>query len=107
MKASGLTIPDSWEFALFDEAIKFVTKNPARYVVKPSGKAQNDKVLSFVGREEDGKDVVAILERYKKGWSSKVKRLQIQKFVSGVEVAVGGYFYCQEVTKSRCFNFLD
>ena len=68
MKAAGLIIPDSWEFGSFEEAIKFVQKTPARYVVKPSGKAQNDKVLSFVGREEDGKDVVAILERYKKGW---------------------------------------
>lgn len=105
MKAAGLTIPDSWEFDSFDEAIKFVTKNPARYVVKPSGKAQNDKVLSFVGREEDGKDVVAILERYKKGWSGKVKKLQVQKFISGIEVAVGGYFNGQEFIMPICINF--
>jgi phosphoribosylamine---glycine ligase len=105
MKAAGLTIPDSWEFDSFEEAIKFVTKNPARYVVKPSGKAQNDKVLSFVGREEDGKDVVAILERYKKGWSGKVKKLQIQKFISGIEVAVGGYFNGQEFVMPICINF--
>src|SRR5882724_2239714 len=37
MKASGLTIPDSWEFDSFEEAIKFVQKNPARYVVKLNG----------------------------------------------------------------------
>src|SRR5258706_2867246 len=105
MKAAGLTIPDSWEFDSFDDAIKFVTKNPARYVVKPSGKAQNDKVLSFVGHEEDGKDVVAILERYKKGWSTKVKRLQVQRFIAGVEVAVGGYFNGQEFNLPVCINF--
>ncbi len=105
MKAAGLTIPDSWEFDSFDEAIKFVEKTPARYVVKPSGKAQNDKVLSFVGREEDGKDVVAILERYKKGWGSKVKTLQVQKFVSGVEVAVGGYFNGVDFIQPICVNF--
>lgn len=105
MKASGLTIPDSWEFASFDEAIKFVEKNPARYVVKPSGKAQNDKVLSFVGREEDGKDVVAILERYQRGWGSKVKSLQVQRYVSGVEVAVGGYFNGQDFAMPVCINF--
>src|SRR5882672_178627 len=105
MKAAGLTIPDSWEFDSFDDAIKFVTKNPARYVVKPSGKAQNDKVLSFVGREEDGKDVVAILERYKMGWSTKVKRLQVQRFISGVEVAVGGYFNGQDFVLPVCINF--
>lgn len=105
MKAAGLTIPDSWEFESFDDAIKFVTKNPARYVVKPSGKAQNDKVLSFVGREEDGKDVLAILERYKKGWGGKVKKLQVQKFISGVEVAVGGYFNGQDFILPVCINF--
>lgn len=105
MKAAGLSIPDSWEFDSFEEAIRFVQKNPARYVVKPSGKAQNDKVLSFVGREEDGKDVVAILERYKKGWSTKVKRLQIQKYISGIEVAVGGYFNGQDFVLPVCVNF--
>jgi phosphoribosylamine--glycine ligase len=47
MKAAGLTIPDSWEFDSFNDALKFVEKNPSRYVVKPSGKAQNDKVLYF------------------------------------------------------------
>src|ERR1700689_3397826 len=105
MKAAGLTIPDSWEFESFDDAIKFVIKNPARYVVKPSGKAQNDKVLSFVGREEDGKDVVAILERYKKGWSTKVKRLQVQRYIAGIEVAVGGYFNGQDFILPVCINF--
>lgn len=105
MKAAGLPIPDSWEFNSFDEAIKFVEAHPDRYVVKPSGKAQNDKVLSYVGREEDGKDVVAILQRYKKGWSNKVRTLQIQKFLTGIEVAVGGYFNGEEFEMPICINF--
>src|SRR6185437_8262762 len=105
MKAAGLTIPDSWEFGCFEDALKFVEKNPARYVVKPSGKAQNDKVLSFVGREEDGKDVLAILQRYQKGWGGKVKTLQVQKFLSGIEVAVGGYFNGQDFILPVCINF--
>jgi len=105
MKAAGLITPDSWEFSSFDEAIKFVEKNPDRYVVKPSGKAQHDKVLSFVGHEEDGKDVVAILERYKKGWASKVHVIQIQKFLTGIEVAVGGYFNGQDFVMPVCINF--
>lgn len=105
MKAAGLIIPDSWEFNSFDEAIKFVEKNPDRYVVKPSGKAQHDKVLSFVGHEEDGKDVVAILQRYKKGWASKVHVIQVQKHLSGIEVAVGGYFNGQDFIMPICINF--
>lgn len=105
MKAAGLTIPDSWEFNSFEDAIKFVQEHPDRYVVKPSGKAQHDKVLSFVGHEEDGKDVVAILERYRKGWSTKVRTLQIQKFLTGIEVAVGGYFNGTEFVQPVCVNF--
>jgi len=49
-------------------------------------------VLSFVGQEEDGLDVISMLEHYKKGWSSKIKVLQLQKFANGVEVAVGAFF---------------
>jgi phosphoribosylamine--glycine ligase len=105
MKAAGLLVPDSWEFNSFEDAMKFVEKNPSRYVVKPSGKAQNDKVLSFVGRDEDGKDVVAILQRYQKGWGSKVRTLQIQKFMTGVEVAVGGYFNGEDFILPICINF--
>ena len=92
MKASGLTTLPRWEFTSFDDAIAFVKENPGRYVVKPSGRAQNEKVLSFVGQEEDGLDVLSMLEHYKKGWASKIKVLQLQKFASGVEVAVGAFF---------------
>ena len=49
MKSVGLDILPSWDFSSFDDAIKFIKDNPGRYVIKPNGKAQNDKVLSFVG----------------------------------------------------------
>src|SRR5262245_23458318 len=92
LKNAGLTTLPCWDFSSFDEAIKFVKANPGRFVVKPNGKAQNEKFLSFVGEEEDGRDLVNILERYKAGWSTKIKSFQIQKFVSGVEVAIGAFF---------------
>jgi phosphoribosylamine--glycine ligase len=80
-----------WDFTDFDEAVKFVQKNPGRYVLKPTSKT-GEKELLFVGQEEDGKDVVQLLEHYKKEWSKKIKYFQIQKYVSGVEVAVGAFF---------------
>lgn len=92
MKDAGLSTLPSWNFNTFDEAISFVKDNPDRYVVKPSGIASNDKVLSFIGQEEDGLDILTILEHYKKGWGSKIRNFQIQKFATGVEVAVGGVF---------------
>jgi len=105
LKRAGLqTIPSS-EFNTFDDAIKFVNSNPGRYVVKPSGKAQEEKVLSFVGQEEDGLDILAILERYKNTWSAKIKSFQIQKYVTGVEIAVGAFFNGQDYILPACINF--
>lgn len=105
MKAAGLTTIPSWEFSDFESAIQFIRETPARYVVKPSGKAQNEKVLSYVGQEEDGRDVITILERYKKGWGKRIKSFQVQKFVSGVEVAIGGFFNGQNFLQPALVNF--
>lgn len=92
MKAAGINIIPRWNFTDFDEAIDFISKNPDRYVIKPSGIAQNEKELLFVGQEDDGKDILEMLERYKKNWGKKIKEFQIQKYISGVEVAVGAFF---------------
>jgi phosphoribosylamine--glycine ligase len=105
MKAAGMTILPSWGFDSFDTAIEFIRKNPERYVVKPSGKAQNEKVLSFVGQEEDGRDVITMLEHYRKGWASRIKTFELQKFVSGVEVAVGAFFNGKDFILPACINF--
>ena len=92
MKSVGINILPNWTFDNFDSAIKFVKENPARYVLKPSGKAQNEKELLFVGQEEDGRDVLQVLEHYKRNWAKKIKIFQIQKFAAGVEIAVGAFF---------------
>ncbi len=105
MKAAGMTILPNWTFTSFEEAICFVKKTPDRYVVKPSGSAQNEKVLSYVGQEEDGQDVLAILERYKKGWARQIRSFQIQKFATGVEVAIGAFFNGKEFVLPACVNF--
>lgn len=105
MKAAGLNTLPSWDFEGFDPAIAFVRENPGRYVVKPSGKAQSEKVLSYVGQEEDGRDVITILEHYKKGWAARMKTFQVQKFVSGVEVALGAFFNGKDFILPACINF--
>jgi phosphoribosylamine--glycine ligase len=105
MRAAGLTTLPGWDFDSFDAAIEFVRKNPERYVVKPNGKAQNDKVLSFVGQEDDGRDVLTMLERYKKGWGAKIKSFQLQKYVAGVEVAIGAFFNGKDFILPAFVNF--
>ena len=105
MKAAGLTVLPRWEFDSFDAAVSFIKVNPGRYVIKPSGKAQNEKVLSFVGQEEDGLDVLTMLEHYKNGWASKIKTFQLQKYASGVEVAIGAFFNGKDFVQPVFVNF--
>ncbi|MBI4144271.1 phosphoribosylamine--glycine ligase [Candidatus Woesearchaeota archaeon] len=105
LKKVGVNILPHWDFTDFDEAIKFVKENPSRYVLKPSGKAQNEKELLVVGQEEDGKDIIQILEHYKQSWARKIKTFQLQKYASGVEVAVGAYFNGEEFITPININF--
>src|SRR5436190_9906246 len=105
MKAAGMNILPNWDFDSFDAAIDFIRKTPDRYVVKPNGKAQNDKVLSFVGQEDDGRDLITMLEHYKKGWGSKIRSFQLQKYASGVEVAVGAFFNGKDFILPALVNF--
>lgn len=102
---AGVSVLPSWNFSNFDEAIKFVQENPQRYVIKPSGKAQNEKELLFVGQEEDGNDVIDVLAHYKKNWSNKIRIFQIQKYAPGVEVGVGAFFTGTEFVTPININF--
>ena len=92
LKKAGVNIISYGEFVSFDDAVDHVTQNPGRYVIKPSGEAQNVKRRLFVGEEDDGQDVIRMLEAYKKALSDEIKVFQLQRRVSGVEVAVGGFF---------------
>ncbi len=105
LRSVGVNTLSSWNFTSFDEAVEFVRANPDRYVIKPSGRAQNEKELLFVGEEEDGKDVVQVLEHYRRSWASKIKVFQIQKYASGVEIAVGAFFNGKEFVQPINVNF--
>lgn len=103
-KADVNTIPYS-DFESFDAAIEYVQQNPARYVIKPSGEAQNVKRRLFVGEEDDGQDVIRMLEAYKKAFSEEIKVFQLQKRVIGVEVAVGAFFNGKQFIYPININF--
>ncbi|OGY68683.1 MAG: phosphoribosylamine--glycine ligase [Candidatus Harrisonbacteria bacterium RIFOXYD1_FULL_40_9] len=93
MKRLGLLTLPHWDFDNFDNAIKFLKENPGRYVWKPSGNTPSHmKGLLFLGTDEDGKDIIEIMESNKNSWGKKVRNFQLQKFVFGVEVAVGAFF---------------
>ncbi len=105
LSSVGVEVLPSWNFTSFDEAIEFVKKNPDRYVLKPSGKAQSEKELLFIGQEGDGRDILQVLEHYKANWSKKIKEFQMQKFAEGVEIAVGSFFNGKDFVMPFCVNF--
>ena len=105
LKKHGVSIIPFQEFTDFDSAIQHVEANPAPYVIKPSGEAQNIKRLLFVGQEDDGKDVIHVLQSYKSAYADTVKIFQLQRRVRGVEVAVGAFFNGHEFMFPINVNF--
>ena len=105
MRKAGMTCLPDWNFTNLREAAAFVKKNPGRYVIKPSGKAQDEKALTYVGKSEDGSDVVAMLENYQKKWGGKIHEIQVQTFAKGVEVAVTGFYNGKEFIRPAFVNF--
>jgi phosphoribosylamine---glycine ligase len=105
LRKAGVNILPYREFRDFDSAIGYVKSNPDRYVVKPSGEAGNVKRRLFVGDEDDGEDVVRVLEAYKKSFPDEIKVFQLQKRVTGVEVAIGAFFNGKEFAFPLNVNF--
>lgn len=105
LKKFGVNIIPYRDFNSFDDAIDHVRNAPSRYVIKPSGQAGNIKGLLFVGEEEDGKDVIQVLQDYKRAWSDKISAFQLQRRVTGVEVAVGAFFNGKKFLQPINVNF--
>jgi phosphoribosylamine--glycine ligase len=105
LRKHGVSIIPFEEFTDFDTAIEFVRSRPAAYVIKPSGDAQNIKRLLFVGQEDDGLDVIHVLESYKAVYADTVKVFQLQRRMRGVEVAVGAFFNGSDFMMPININF--
>jgi phosphoribosylamine--glycine ligase len=105
LRAFGIPIIPFEEYSSFDDAIEYVKANPVRYVIKPSGEAQNIKRLLFVGEDEDGTDVIHVLESYKKVYADRVRTFQLQQRRSGVEIAIGAFFNGSEFLTPINVNF--
>ncbi len=93
------------EFTTFHEAIAYVQSSPNTYVIKPSGETQDYKQLLFVGKEEDGSDIVRVLKAYEKSWGDDMGTFQLQRRVNGVEVSVAAFFNGREFIKPINITF--
>lgn len=92
MKKAGLKIIPGVEFNDYDEAARFVEKNPNYLVSKPSGDA--DKALSYVAPNSAA--LLYMLERWSKNEKyaamAKSEGFILQEKKTGCEMAVGGWF---------------
>lgn len=93
------TIPEK-SFHNYDEAIEYVKKTPEKLVVKVCG--GDDKSLSYVSKSPE--DMIFTLQRWKKLYPGKPNMI-IQKFIKGVEFAVGGWFGPSGFNKGWLENF--
>ena len=59
----------------------------------------------FLGEEEDGKDILEVIKSNKKFLESRIRSFQLQKFASGVEVAVGAFFNGEDFIYPINVNF--
>ncbi|MBF0491026.1 MAG: phosphoribosylamine--glycine ligase [Candidatus Omnitrophica bacterium] len=105
MEDAGLTILPSKKFTNIDEAIDFVTDNPGRYVIKPDGKGSDDKALTYVGKDENGEDVLSILNHYKKKFAKNINALELQTFISGLEIGVSAFFNGEKFVEPFIISF--
>ena len=105
LKRHKVRITPYRDFTSFDDGTVYVQENPGRYVLKPSGKAQNLKQLLFVGQEDDGGDVIRVMRAYQKTWDGDIDVFQLQKRVSGVEVAVCAFFNGKQFLLPICVSF--
>jgi phosphoribosylamine--glycine ligase len=105
MKRVGMNILPHWDFTSFGDAIEFIKANPARYVFKPETSGTAPKGILFMANEEDGKDLIQVLEQNRRLWARKIKKFQIQKMAVGVEVAVGAFFNGEDFIYPINVNF--
>ena len=108
LRKAGVEILPFYDFDDFDRAIQFVRERPDRYVLKPCGEAANTKRWLFVGDEEDGSDVIRLMEahaRASSGGGPRIQQFQLQKRATGVEVAIGAFFDGKRFVEPINFNF--
>lgn len=92
------------EFESFHDAMQYVRNNPNTYVIKPSGETQDYKQLLFVGKEEDGSDIIRVLKAYDKTWGN-MGAFQLQRKVNGVEISASAFFNGKKFLKPINITF--
>lgn len=110
-RSVGLQTAASHTFRSYETASDFVRQHPGRYVLKLNG-AHAQRTSNFIGMMDDGQDVIALLEHYRKtalphptAAGSEGVHFVLMEHVQGVEVGVGAYFNGEAFLSPACIDF--
>jgi phosphoribosylamine--glycine ligase len=102
---AGLHIAQSHRFTRYGEAIRFLTAQGGRYVLKFNG-ANSPRTRNYIGEMDDGADMLALLSMYERRESaSEPPDFVLMEHLQGVEVGIGAYFNGQEFLETVCIDF--
>jgi len=91
-REAGMRVAETFAFDGFDDALAFVRRAPARYVLKYDGDTFA-KSRNYVGALANGLDMIAMLRLQQAKWPlTERPRFVLMQHLAGVEVGVGGFF---------------
>jgi phosphoribosylamine--glycine ligase len=92
LREAGMRVAETFAFDSFDDALAFVRRSPARYVLKYDGDTFA-KTRNYVGALDNGLDMIAMLRLQQAKWPvAEAPRFVLMQHLRGVEVGVGGFF---------------
>lgn len=100
MQACGIKVPRTTTFSNFGSAMTFLEDNPGRYVFKPHG--QQDRFYTYVAQGTD--DMMSMLAYYTQIWPDMIT-FDLQEYIEGIEMAIGGWFNGTKFCKQALPNF--
>ena len=106
MHEMGMPIAKSYHFTDYERAITFIRASKKRYVYKSNG-ADSERTRNYVGKSEDGADLIAILSHYKNQQVEQVAIIDfvLMEYISGIEIGVGAYFNGAQFLQPACLDW--
>jgi phosphoribosylamine--glycine ligase len=89
-KKYGLKTTPIYNFYSIESTISFLEKNKGPWVFKQNGSAP--KHLNYVGVFKDNRDMINVLQNYKKNHAKHCKVITLQRKIEGIEIATSRYF---------------
>ena len=106
MHEMGMPIAKSYHFTDYERAITFIRASKKRYVYKSNG-ADSERTRNYVGKAEDGADLIAILSHYKNQQVEQIATIDfvLMEYISGIEIGVGAYFNGEQFLQPACLDW--